>query len=147
MGSDITLTCSSEEGIPRPTYLWEKLDNVPKLPPTATQGACSVDYPLISQVTAWAFLCLSHQRWHGSLSVCYHLHGHFIGTKIPRARGGLGTLQWPLQFSCFFGTGTCSPLKNKDLVEWERENMVARCWHVAGHFSCQLTSILNQMKG
>uniref|UniRef100_A0A8D0L0Y3 Immunoglobulin superfamily member 11 n=1 Tax=Strix occidentalis caurina TaxID=311401 RepID=A0A8D0L0Y3_STROC len=37
VGSDITLTCSSEEGIPRPTYLWEKLDNVPKLPPTATQ--------------------------------------------------------------------------------------------------------------
>uniref|UniRef100_A0A8C9FDZ5 Ig-like domain-containing protein n=1 Tax=Pavo cristatus TaxID=9049 RepID=A0A8C9FDZ5_PAVCR len=49
VGSDITLTCSSEEGIPRPTYLWEKLDNVPKLPPTATQGACSVDYPLTSQ--------------------------------------------------------------------------------------------------
>uniref|UniRef100_A0A493T0X9 Immunoglobulin superfamily member 11 n=1 Tax=Anas platyrhynchos platyrhynchos TaxID=8840 RepID=A0A493T0X9_ANAPP len=38
VGSDITLTCSSEEGIPRPTYLWEKLDNVPKLPPTATQA-------------------------------------------------------------------------------------------------------------
>ncbi|KAM9204553.1 immunoglobulin superfamily member 11 isoform 2-T2 [Mergus octosetaceus] len=37
VGSDVTLTCSSEEGIPRPTYLWEKLDNVPKLPPTATQ--------------------------------------------------------------------------------------------------------------
>uniref|UniRef100_A0A8D0GPY9 Immunoglobulin superfamily member 11 n=1 Tax=Sphenodon punctatus TaxID=8508 RepID=A0A8D0GPY9_SPHPU len=37
IGSDITLTCNSEEGIPRPTYLWEKLDNAPRLPPTATQ--------------------------------------------------------------------------------------------------------------
>lgn len=144
MGSDITLTCSSEEGIPRPTYLWEKLDNVPKLPPTATQGAHSVDYPTVSQVIACAFLCLSCQRWHGSLSVCHLLHVRFTGTKIPRARGGLGTLQWSLQFSgLFFGTEACSPLRSKCLVEWERENMVARCWHVAGDFSCRLTCISN----
>ncbi|XP_077900298.1 immunoglobulin superfamily member 11 isoform X5 [Ictidomys tridecemlineatus] len=39
IGSDVILLCSSEEGIPRPTYLWEKLDNTLKLPPTATQGA------------------------------------------------------------------------------------------------------------
>lgn len=38
VGSDVILLCSSEEGIPRPTYLWEKLDNTLKLPPTATQG-------------------------------------------------------------------------------------------------------------
>ncbi|XP_078238144.1 immunoglobulin superfamily member 11-like isoform X2 [Pogona vitticeps] len=38
IGSDITLNCNSEEGIPRPTYHWEKLDSAPKLPPTATQG-------------------------------------------------------------------------------------------------------------
>ncbi|KAK2540944.1 Igsf11 [Columba guinea] len=93
VGSDITLTCSSEEGIPRPTYLWEKLDNVPKLPPTATQGAHSVDYPTVSQVTAWAFLCLSCQKWHGSLSVCHLLHVCFTGTKIPRAHGGLDQVQ------------------------------------------------------
>ncbi|XP_054567853.1 immunoglobulin superfamily member 11 isoform X2 [Eptesicus fuscus] len=37
VGSDVILLCSSEEGIPRPTYLWEKLDNTFKLPPTATQ--------------------------------------------------------------------------------------------------------------
>ncbi|XP_063663112.1 immunoglobulin superfamily member 11 isoform X17 [Pan troglodytes] len=37
IGSDVILLCSSEEGIPRPTYLWEKLDNTLKLPPTATQ--------------------------------------------------------------------------------------------------------------
>ncbi|CAH2218922.1 immunoglobulin superfamily member 11, partial [Pelobates cultripes] len=37
IGSDITLTCSSEEGIPRPTYIWEKLDNTPILPATVTQ--------------------------------------------------------------------------------------------------------------
>ncbi|XP_060054302.1 immunoglobulin superfamily member 11 isoform X1 [Erinaceus europaeus] len=37
VGSDVILLCSSEEGIPRPTYLWEKLDNTLKLPPTATQ--------------------------------------------------------------------------------------------------------------
>lgn len=41
IGSDVILLCSSEEGIPRPTYLWEKLDNTLKLPPTATQGTYS----------------------------------------------------------------------------------------------------------
>uniref|UniRef100_A0A670YUQ5 Immunoglobulin superfamily member 11 n=1 Tax=Pseudonaja textilis TaxID=8673 RepID=A0A670YUQ5_PSETE len=37
IGSDITLSCNSEEGIPRPTYNWERLDNAPKLPPTSIQ--------------------------------------------------------------------------------------------------------------
>ncbi|XP_029140026.1 immunoglobulin superfamily member 11 isoform X4 [Protobothrops mucrosquamatus] len=37
IGSDITLSCNSEEGIPRPTYNWERMDNVPKLPPTSIQ--------------------------------------------------------------------------------------------------------------
>lgn len=42
IGSDITLTCNSEEGIPRPTYYWERQDSTPKLPPTATQGDCCI---------------------------------------------------------------------------------------------------------
>lgn len=46
IGSDVILLCSSEEGIPRPTYLWEKLDNTLKLPPTATQGMYSVALPI-----------------------------------------------------------------------------------------------------
>ncbi|KAM8976948.1 LOW QUALITY PROTEIN: immunoglobulin superfamily member 11 [Pelodytes ibericus] len=37
IGSDIMLTCSSEEGIPRPTYIWEKLDSSPTLPASITQ--------------------------------------------------------------------------------------------------------------
>ncbi|KAK7826529.1 hypothetical protein U0070_017110 [Myodes glareolus] len=45
IGSDVILLCSSEEGIPRPTYLWEKLDNTLKLPPTATQGTYSTIPP------------------------------------------------------------------------------------------------------
>ncbi|XP_041067584.1 immunoglobulin superfamily member 11 [Carcharodon carcharias] len=32
-GNDVTLTCSSEEAIPIPTYSWEKLDSFVKLPP------------------------------------------------------------------------------------------------------------------
>lgn len=46
IGSDVILLCSSEEGIPRPTYLWEKLDNTLKLPPTATQGTYSAVEPI-----------------------------------------------------------------------------------------------------
>lgn len=42
IGSDITLSCNSEEGIPRPTYNWERLDNAPKLPPTSIQGDHSI---------------------------------------------------------------------------------------------------------
>lgn len=38
VGSDIMLLCSSEEGIPTPSYSWEKLDTLPKLPHNAMQG-------------------------------------------------------------------------------------------------------------
>ncbi|XP_029768636.1 immunoglobulin superfamily member 11 [Terrapene carolina triunguis] len=61
VGSDITLTCNSEEGIPRPTYLWEKLDNAPRLPPTATQGARSIVYLPLPQVANLAWFCLCCQ--------------------------------------------------------------------------------------
>ncbi|KAG9342060.1 hypothetical protein JZ751_017056, partial [Albula glossodonta] len=37
VGSDIMLMCASEEGIPTPTYAWEKLESVPKLPSSAMQ--------------------------------------------------------------------------------------------------------------
>uniref|UniRef100_A0A8B9ZRY6 Ig-like domain-containing protein n=1 Tax=Anas zonorhyncha TaxID=75864 RepID=A0A8B9ZRY6_9AVES len=61
VGSDITLTCSSEEGIPRPTYLWEKLDNVPKLPPTATQDQVQGTVTLrnISTVSSGLYQCVA----------------------------------------------------------------------------------------
>ncbi|XP_072901710.1 immunoglobulin superfamily member 11 isoform X2 [Hemitrygon akajei] len=36
-GNDVTLTCSSEEGLPLPTYSWEKLDSIAKLPPMSVE--------------------------------------------------------------------------------------------------------------
>lgn len=38
VGADIMLMCSSEEGIPTPSYAWVKLESLPKLPHTAMQG-------------------------------------------------------------------------------------------------------------
>lgn len=38
VGSDIMLLCSSDEGIPTPSYSWEKLDALPRLPHNAVQG-------------------------------------------------------------------------------------------------------------
>ncbi|XP_047450755.1 immunoglobulin superfamily member 11 isoform X2 [Mugil cephalus] len=38
VGSDIMLICNSEEGIPTPSYSWEKRDALPKLPHNAMQG-------------------------------------------------------------------------------------------------------------
>lgn len=38
VGSDIMLFCSSEEGIPTPSYSWEKLEALPRLPHNAMQG-------------------------------------------------------------------------------------------------------------
>ncbi|CAB1348694.1 unnamed protein product [Coregonus sp. 'balchen'] len=38
VGADIMLMCSSEEGIPTPSYVWEKLESLPRLPHTAMQG-------------------------------------------------------------------------------------------------------------
>ncbi|XP_054567861.1 immunoglobulin superfamily member 11 isoform X4 [Eptesicus fuscus] len=57
VGSDVILLCSSEEGIPRPTYLWEKLDNTFKLPPTATQDQVqgTVTIRNISALSSGAF--------------------------------------------------------------------------------------------
>uniref|UniRef100_A0A8C7V5T4 Ig-like domain-containing protein n=1 Tax=Oncorhynchus mykiss TaxID=8022 RepID=A0A8C7V5T4_ONCMY len=37
VGADIMLMCSSEEGIPTPSYTWVKLESLPKLPHTAMQ--------------------------------------------------------------------------------------------------------------
>ncbi|XP_062906938.1 immunoglobulin superfamily member 11 isoform X1 [Mobula hypostoma] len=37
VGNDVTLTCSSEEGLPLPTYSWEKLDSIAKLPPMSVE--------------------------------------------------------------------------------------------------------------
>ncbi|XP_032889048.1 immunoglobulin superfamily member 11 [Amblyraja radiata] len=36
-GNDVTLTCSSEEGLPLPSFSWEKQDSFAKLPPLSVQ--------------------------------------------------------------------------------------------------------------
>ncbi|XP_045707888.1 immunoglobulin superfamily member 11 isoform X4 [Phyllostomus hastatus] len=61
IGSDVILLCSSEEGIPRPTYLWEKLDNTLKLPPTATQDQVqgTVTIRNISVLSSGLYQCVA----------------------------------------------------------------------------------------
>ncbi|OCT91366.1 immunoglobulin superfamily member 11 [Xenopus laevis] len=61
IGSDITLACSSEEGIPRPTYLWEKIDNTPGLPPLVAQDQFQGTVLLknISTASSGRYQCLS----------------------------------------------------------------------------------------
>ncbi|XP_075399062.1 immunoglobulin superfamily member 11 [Tenrec ecaudatus] len=61
IGSDVMLLCSSEEGIPRPTYLWEKLDNALKLPPTATQDQVqgTVSIRNISALSSGLYQCVA----------------------------------------------------------------------------------------
>ncbi|KAM9583169.1 immunoglobulin superfamily member 11 isoform 3-T3 [Trichechus inunguis] len=61
IGSDVILLCSSEEGIPRPTYLWEKLDNTLKLPPTATQDQVqgTVTIRNISTLSSGLYRCVA----------------------------------------------------------------------------------------
>ncbi|XP_054966287.1 immunoglobulin superfamily member 11 isoform X2 [Pan paniscus] len=61
IGSDVILLCSSEEGIPRPTYLWEKLDNTLKLPPTATQDQVqgTVTIRNISALSSGLYQCVA----------------------------------------------------------------------------------------
>ncbi|XP_045641090.1 immunoglobulin superfamily member 11 isoform X2 [Ursus americanus] len=61
IGSDVILLCSSEEGIPRPTYLWEKLDNTLKLPPTATQDQIqgTVTIRNISALSSGLYQCVA----------------------------------------------------------------------------------------
>ncbi|XP_023354808.2 immunoglobulin superfamily member 11 isoform X2 [Sarcophilus harrisii] len=61
IGSDVILICSSEEGIPRPTYLWEKLDNIPRLPPSATQDQIQGTVTLrnISSVSSGLYQCVA----------------------------------------------------------------------------------------
>ncbi|XP_044944347.1 immunoglobulin superfamily member 11 isoform X4 [Mustela lutreola] len=82
IGSDVILLCSSEEGIPRPTYLWEKLDNTLKLPPTATQGPGDSHHsehqcPVFRPVPVRGFKC--HRNQH--LSV--RSPGYFTEDDLP----------------------------------------------------------------
>ncbi|XP_075053487.1 immunoglobulin superfamily member 11 [Mixophyes fleayi] len=61
VGSDITLTCRSEEGIPRPTYLWEKLNNNHALPASLTQDQFQGTILLknISTASSGRYQCVS----------------------------------------------------------------------------------------
>ncbi|KAM6959104.1 immunoglobulin superfamily member 11 [Aplochiton taeniatus] len=61
VGSDIMLMCSSEEGIPTPSYSWEKLETLPRLPHTATQDQMQGTVTLrnISTSTSGLYQCTS----------------------------------------------------------------------------------------
>uniref|UniRef100_UPI0037E82B56 immunoglobulin superfamily member 11 n=1 Tax=Semicossyphus pulcher TaxID=241346 RepID=UPI0037E82B56 len=61
VGSDIMLICSSEEGIPTPSYSWEKLDALPKLPQNAMQDQMQGTVTLrnISTSTSGLYQCTS----------------------------------------------------------------------------------------
>ncbi|XP_026082783.1 immunoglobulin superfamily member 11-like [Carassius auratus] len=59
VGSDVMLLCGSDEGIPTPTYSWEKLESVPKLPHNAMQDQMqgSVTLRNISSSTSGLYQC------------------------------------------------------------------------------------------
>lgn len=61
VGSDIMLLCSSEEGIPTPSYSWEKLDALPRLPHNAMQDQMQGTVTLrnISTSTSGLYQCTS----------------------------------------------------------------------------------------
>uniref|UniRef100_A0A3Q2Y2B0 Immunoglobulin superfamily member 11 n=1 Tax=Hippocampus comes TaxID=109280 RepID=A0A3Q2Y2B0_HIPCM len=61
VGSDIMLFCSSDEGIPTPSYSWEKLDALPKLPHNAMQDQMQGTVTLrnISTGTSGLYQCTS----------------------------------------------------------------------------------------
>uniref|UniRef100_A0A3Q4HGS1 Immunoglobulin superfamily member 11 n=1 Tax=Neolamprologus brichardi TaxID=32507 RepID=A0A3Q4HGS1_NEOBR len=61
VGSDIMLICKSEEGIPTPSYSWEKLDALPKLPHNAMQDQMQGTVTLrnISTTTSGLYQCTS----------------------------------------------------------------------------------------
>ncbi|XP_064830507.1 immunoglobulin superfamily member 11-like isoform X1 [Oncorhynchus masou masou] len=59
VGADIMLMCSSEEGIPTPSYSWVKLESLPKLPHTAMQDQMQGTVTLrnISTSTSGLYQC------------------------------------------------------------------------------------------
>ncbi|XP_066197074.1 immunoglobulin superfamily member 11 isoform X1 [Sylvia atricapilla] len=118
VGSDITLTCSSEEGIPRPTYLWEKLDNVPKLPPTATQDQVQGTVTLrnISTVSSGLYQCVASNAI--GTSTCL-LDLQVIARKY-FARGGLATCFCLVTVRCvtMFAVSHHVPLYQKIIMPW-----------------------------
>lgn len=82
VGSDIMLMCSSEEGIPTPSYSWEKLDALPKLPHNAMQGIANklaVGVPFCP-----TFAGKSHRR-----SFHHHRHLSCAEPKLPPTQGPL----------------------------------------------------------
>uniref|UniRef100_A0A3P8V0Y3 Immunoglobulin superfamily member 11 n=1 Tax=Cynoglossus semilaevis TaxID=244447 RepID=A0A3P8V0Y3_CYNSE len=61
VGSDIMLLCDSDEGIPTPTYSWEKISTLPKLPQNAVQDQMqgTVSLRNISTSTSGLYRCTS----------------------------------------------------------------------------------------
>ncbi|XP_058601088.1 immunoglobulin superfamily member 11 [Onychostoma macrolepis] len=61
VGSDVMLLCGSDEGIPTPTYAWEKLESVPKLPHNAMQDQMQGTVTLrnISTSTSGLYQCMA----------------------------------------------------------------------------------------
>ncbi|NP_001265751.1 immunoglobulin superfamily member 11 [Danio rerio] len=59
VGSDVMLLCGSDEGIPTPTYAWEKQESVPKLPHNAMQDQMQGTVTLrnISSSTSGLYQC------------------------------------------------------------------------------------------
>ncbi|XP_050985894.1 LOW QUALITY PROTEIN: immunoglobulin superfamily member 11 [Labeo rohita] len=59
VGNDVMLLCGSDEGIPTPTYAWEKLESVPKLPHNAMQDQMQGTVTLrnISTSTSGMYQC------------------------------------------------------------------------------------------
>ncbi|XP_068173612.1 immunoglobulin superfamily member 11 isoform X2 [Antennarius striatus] len=61
VGGDLMLFCSSEEGIPPPSYSWEKLDALPRLPHNAVQDQLQGTVALrnLSSASSGLYQCTS----------------------------------------------------------------------------------------
>lgn len=105
----------------RGPWMWAAISHWPAAqkkasPGQHTSGRNWTMFPSCPQLPHKVLILLIILLFPRSLSVCHHLHGCFTGTKIPRAHGGLGALQWSLKFSGFF-------LVQKHVPHWR-----ARVW-------------------
>nr|XP_057938129.1 cell surface A33 antigen isoform X2 [Doryrhamphus excisus] len=89
---DVTLTCKSEEGSPKPSYQWKSysVENIPRqFPPKTTEKDGTLSLFNISRETSGFFICLSTNRV-GSASCNFTLAVIPGGTNIGATAGIIG---------------------------------------------------------
>ncbi|XP_048837493.1 immunoglobulin superfamily member 11 isoform X2 [Brienomyrus brachyistius] len=121
VGSDIVLMCGSEEGIPTPTYAWEKLESVPKLPSSAMQDQIhgTVSMRNISTSNSGLYQCTASNAIGKSTCLLNLQVVASLSANVGLIAGTIATSLLAVLICCFLVVVTLVCMKKKSKYEEE----------------------------